>query len=345
MTSYYSEGSVTLVAGSKTVVGNGTIWQTALIAGGNIIVEAPGNIMPIAAVVSDSSITSELAWTGASGTYSYVIQRDTAYLKTLDVNSQNVAFLLSEIRQGTIFKYDVSGPAGDRAIYDARAKGFSYLATDGGSLSLYVKRSATPGDWAGPFAYGRGETGPPPSLGIGTVTTRNPDQSATAGVTGANGNYLLNLGLPRGVQGFKGWAIEPEIVHFGERTVLRVSDFIGGEGTKPAGAGLYVGATGLVSDVDDAVNIRGLQGPQGLRGVLWRGAWSAATGYSVGDLVTDVDVGGNPATFIALVANTNSEPISNPNNWGYFPASVPMTVNYGSWGDAVTSNINYGSWA
>jgi hypothetical protein len=156
MTSYYSTGTISLVSGSKTVTGNGTAWATALITGGNIIVEAAGNLLPIAAVVDDETITAELAWTGASGTFNYAIQRDTAYLKTLDTNSQNLAYLLDELRKGTIFKYDQDGTLADRAIYDGKPKGFAYLVTEGETANLYVKRSSGAGDWAGPFAYGAG---------------------------------------------------------------------------------------------------------------------------------------------------------------------------------------------
>ena len=49
-TSYYSTGSVTLTNGSAVVTGNGTGWQLALISGGNVIVQAPGNVLPIVRV-------------------------------------------------------------------------------------------------------------------------------------------------------------------------------------------------------------------------------------------------------------------------------------------------------
>src|SRR3546814_14987010 len=102
-TSYYSTGTVTLTTGSAVVTGNGTGWQLVLIAGGNVLVQATGNVLPIASVDSDSQITSELEWTGASGTYSYTIQRDTAYLHALDANSHRLPTLLSETRAGNTF--------------------------------------------------------------------------------------------------------------------------------------------------------------------------------------------------------------------------------------------------
>lgn len=202
VTSYYSTGTVSLTNGSPVVTGIGTGWQLALISGGNVIVQAPGNVLPIASVDSDTQITAELVWTGATGTYSHAIQRDTAYLQSLDQNSQNLSYLLSELRAGTIFKYDQSGDLAGRDLYDARPKNFGYLVTIGVvSPVFYVKASNTDGDWAGPFPYGTGPVGPAPTLGIGTVTTLAPRAAATAVVTGSNGEYDLSFGIPAGLTG------------------------------------------------------------------------------------------------------------------------------------------------
>ena len=47
----------------------------------------------------------------------------------------------------------------------------------------------------------KGDVGPAPTLKIGTVTKLNPDQVPTANLSGGNGSYTLNLGIPQGVQG------------------------------------------------------------------------------------------------------------------------------------------------
>ena len=46
-----------------------------------------------------------------------------------------------------------------------------------------------------------GATGATPNLTIGTVTTLEPDASATATITGTAENPVLNLGLPKGQTG------------------------------------------------------------------------------------------------------------------------------------------------
>jgi len=201
-TSYYSTGSVTLTNGSAVVTGNGTGWQLALISGGNVIVQAPGNVLPIASVDSDTQITAELEWTGASGTYSYTIQRDTAYLQSLDRNSESLSYLISEMRNGTLFKYDASGDFNGRGLYDTKPKGFGYLVTIGVSEpDFYVKGSDADGDWDGPFAYGQGPAGPAPTLQLNNVQTLEPGSNATVSFAGGQGAYTISFGIPAGLTG------------------------------------------------------------------------------------------------------------------------------------------------
>ena len=198
-TSYYSTGTVSLTNGSPVVTGIGTLWQAALITNGFLFVEAPeGNPLPIATVDSDSQITAELEWTGATGTFSYALLRQTNQLQDNAENSRALSYLISEMRNGTLFKYDVAGTLADRDIYNERPKGFSYLVLAGTSAQLYVKASGTSGDWAGPFAYGTGPVGPAPTLAIGSVTTLPAGQPATASFSGSGSGYNLNLGLPAG---------------------------------------------------------------------------------------------------------------------------------------------------
>ncbi|ODT17923.1 MAG: hypothetical protein ABS35_24775 [Kaistia sp. SCN 65-12] len=62
------------------------------------------------------------------------------------------------------------------------------------------------------------------------------------------------------IKGDRGWVPLLAAVTDGTRRVHRIVDWSGGEGTKPA-TGSYVGATGLVADIADAVDMRGPQGP------------------------------------------------------------------------------------
>ncbi|NBJ13356.1 hypothetical protein [Microvirga arsenatis] len=64
----------------------------------------------------------------------------------------------------------------------------------------------------------------------------------------------------KGTTGDKGWSPVFSIVSDSARRVLQVTDWVGGAGTKPA-TGSYVGSAGLVSDIAQAVDIRGPAGP------------------------------------------------------------------------------------
>ncbi|MCB5201873.1 hypothetical protein LH464_05195 [Neorhizobium sp. T786] len=165
-TSFYDVGSVTLTNGSAVVTGVGTLWQTALITNGFVAVEAPGNLLPILTVDSDSQITAEQEWTGATGTYSYGILRQTDQMQDNAENSRALAYVISEIRNGTLFKYDGAGDLTSLVLHDSKPKGYSYLVLEGAAAQLYVKASNAEGDWAGPFAYGVGPVGPPGPVGF-----------------------------------------------------------------------------------------------------------------------------------------------------------------------------------
>src|SRR3954468_3901641 len=68
-----------------------------------------------------------------------------------------------------------------------------------------------------------------------------------------------------GVDGDNGWSPILASANDGARRVLRVSGWTGGAGTPPA-SGKYVGPSGLVDAIADAVDVRGAQGPQGGQG-------------------------------------------------------------------------------
>lgn len=65
-----------------------------------------------------------------------------------------------------------------------------------------------------------------------------------------------------GGSGDNGWSPILTLVTDGSRRVLQVSDWTGGQGTKPA-TGQYIGAAGLTSTIGDAVDIRGTDGEDG----------------------------------------------------------------------------------
>ncbi len=97
------------------------------------------------------------------------------------------------------------------------------------------------------------------TVAVGTVTTGAAGSSAAVTNAGTTAAATFNFTIPRGDKGEKGWTPKLAAEADGARRVHRVVDWFGGEGTKPA-TGDYVGATGLVSAIGDAVDIRGPAG-------------------------------------------------------------------------------------
>jgi len=71
--------------------------------------------------------------------------------------------------------------------------------------------------------------------------------------------------LPPPIPGDSGWSPVPALVVDGERCVIQVVNWVGGEGDKPE-SGMYVGADGFVNTPQEAVDVRGEIGPQGPEG-------------------------------------------------------------------------------
>jgi hypothetical protein len=66
-----------------------------------------------------------------------------------------------------------------------------------------------------------------------------------------------NITIPSGP---RGWSPVLAIVEDGERRVLQLTDWTGGEGAKPGFIDYYLGETGFVLAIEDGTNIRGAEG-------------------------------------------------------------------------------------
>jgi hypothetical protein len=295
MTIAYTTGQITLTNGSAVVTGIGTGWAISLIVGGIVAAEADGNTLPIETVDSDTQITAAIAWKGATGTYDYALVRDTAYLQQLDMNSSTLARLIAELDAGTIYKYDASGDLAGRATYDERPKGFSYLVIIGVSQpALYVKASATSGDWSGPFAYGTGPTGATGPTGpAGIANPRGTYSGATAYVKNDvvlyNGSSFVALGPTTGNA--------PPTLPTTSNTYWQLTAIKGTDGT---GTGDVVGPAGATDDMPAFFD--------GTTGKLLKfktkaafKTWLAATALDVSFSNTTANLPGSPATVQAAI--------------------------------------------
>ena len=116
MTTPYTTGQISLVNGSAMVTGVGTGWETALIIGGTIFVEAAGNPLPIAEISSDTAITAAIAWTGTTGTYDYALVRDTAYGQQTVANAQALADYIQRLNSTALSAISGVAPASETVL-------------------------------------------------------------------------------------------------------------------------------------------------------------------------------------------------------------------------------------
>lgn len=132
--------------------------------------------------------------------------------------------------RGADFGIDASGTFAGRSAHDDADPDFSYLSTDGDgdTITTAVVFIKTVDGWSDAYPF-QGPIGP-----VGTI-------------------------------GPFGWTPLFALIEDGDRVVLQVADWTGGTIAKPA-TGQYVSAEGLVSDIEDAIDLRGPQGLPGANG-------------------------------------------------------------------------------
>lgn len=179
---------------------------------------------------------------------------------------------------GKTFDPDASGLTADRAAYDAEPKNFSFIDTQLGIV--YWKLSNDIGAWSTGVTFGRGPQGLQGAQG----------PQGVVGPQGAQGNVG-----PQGVQGPQG--------------VVGLTGPIGPTGatggTGPQGPSGPTGPQGPT----------GPTGPQGKEGMVWRGAYSAATAYVIDDVVSYSN-----ASYICIAAGTNRTPDTATTYWSVVAA-------------------------
>lgn len=145
--------------------------------------------------------------------------------------------------------------------------------------------------------------------------------------------------------GTDGWSPEFSTVSDGSRRVHRIVDWHGGSGDKPD-TGAYIGATGFVSDIKDAVNIRGPAGEDGddagllQSSITTRGPLVARSGTIPRELNGNWIDGGS-----WTLGTINSDGSGIPNTFGALdgylriPQEKPYTWVNGLWVVATRGNV------
>lgn len=165
----------------------------------------------------------------------------------------------------------------------------TFLVVDGNGVLKQILRSALYNNIADLVQGPQGPVGP-----MGPAGPAGPQgPQGPAGPTGATGSQgpqgltgpqgpagAAGATGPAGAAGLNGWSpIYAVVVRSATESVLQVTDWTGGSGTKPA-APVYVSPTGFTTNISNASNIRGPQGIQGVQGTAGTNGTSGTNGWS-----------------------------------------------------------------
>lgn len=336
---YYDDGTATVGTGELVV----TFTGASLLANvrENDIFWAKGLSVRAGSIDAEGQLTLASPWPGPA------LNGDFYEIHTTPVASfltASVLQLLEKLSQGLWLTPNATGTLAERAGYDSARRGFIYMQTDADPFVVFVKQTDTVGDWSPGYSPQQGPQGEFTTIQAAPIVALPTGEAPTIQVVQAGTTATFTFSLPTGPRGYKGWTPVTVAENDGaDRVVLRIIDFIDGEGDKPIEViGKYIGDEGFVDTANLATNVMGPVGPQGPAGVLWRGDWDSTFDYSALDVVVALDGAGELAAWISRTANINKNPADNPTDWDLFPASFPDTNDYGRITDAATNVRDYG---
>ena len=156
-------------------------------------------------------------------------------------------------------------PGGDGRAAPITVEIYREAATEpdsptGGTYNTATDTVVPPAGWSGSPSV------PAAGMSLWFVTARIP--AATTGTVIPTWGTVGEAGTagPPGPEGDDGWSPLLALVADGDRRVLQLQSWEGGEGNLPAGVGEYLGLTGLVTTIGDGVDIRGIAGVDGVDG-------------------------------------------------------------------------------
>ena len=96
---------------------------------------------------------------------------------------------------------NIMGPPGTAAGFGTVTATADNTSSETPSVDVQSSGPATARNFTFAFSGLKGKPGDTPDIEIGTVTTLEPDQDATADITGTTPNLSLSLGIPKGQPG------------------------------------------------------------------------------------------------------------------------------------------------
>ena len=137
------------------------------------------------------------------------------------------------------------------------------------------------------------------------------------------------------VFGPQGWSPVLSVATDGTRRVFQVVDWVGGEGTKPTLLG-YIGSTGIVADIAQAVDVRGASGPANTLaiGTVTSGASPSATitgtapNQTLNLVLQKGDTGNTGWSPVFAVVNDGTRRVQQVVDWTGGQGTKPTTGQY-----------------
>lgn len=202
----------------------------------------------------------------------------------------------SKITKNTLRIGGIAG-GGATFIVDAVSNNGAFVTL---TVSGHTGDTSLSGDLFALQATIGGGNGAAATIAVGGVATVPYDQPATVTNVGTSAAAVFDFEIPLSA---KGWAPQLVTEVDGERTVLKLAGYVGGEGAAPtANVGEYLKPDGTFTvTIGDARDVTG-------KSFNWRtGGYSSVTEYAKRDVVRD-----QGASWIALQATTGNAPPTYP---------------------------------
>ncbi|WP_052671906.1 hypothetical protein [Stutzerimonas stutzeri] len=260
---WYSAGSVAVAAGSATVTGAGTAFA-ANARIGDAFIGPDGALYEVTNIPGDTVLSINPPYIGPSvsgGAYLIAplqgYNKESADRLRAIVDAYGPATdLIPQLQQG-IADLDAAllqiGGLSD-AVTAAQQS-----ATDADADRLAAEAAATSADADRLAAEQAATNAAADRAAAEQAATDSAASASTASDAAAFAATALEIGA--------GWTPVMAVVADGDRTVLQVTDWTGGEANKPA-TGVYVGPTGFVATAAEATNIGGQGAVESVAGVL-----------------------------------------------------------------------------
>lgn len=264
----YTAGTISVSANGTVVTGVGTAWKTAGFRDGDWFI-ANGWVNVVASIDSETQLTLAQQWQGGA------LDDEPYRLRYMSDGSRTSA----QARQ----LIDMLGGSGNIEALGGLAGLADKIPyfTGPGTMALMDRGSVggglvPRGSWDNGTTYDQRDLVESGGHAYASIIDDNTGNATPT--TETSNAFWMYIPVAPGPDGDTGWSPVLSSMNDGERRVFRVVDWVGGTGAKPV-TGQFIGPSGLVSAIGDALDVRGPIGqPNSLAvGTVQGGATAGAT--------------------------------------------------------------------